>query len=612
MSSTVHRRFRRPVRVVAAGGAMALTAGLLVACSNGGDDEGVTRAEAPADPIAAADEAEAAQSFLKSSQVAVVTRAGTVDEARAAAIGIAAGAPVLTLKVPEDQRDWVDADNDGIPDDADFDEARNVFVRPDGSEWAFPEGDAPLWTMQDPDAAIGAASRKAVGLGEQAGITPDAVEKELERMGVTTVLTVGNPEVKAAEGRKVYEAPAEAGALGDLLGVEVTEQALSTDPARMLSDMDPEAITVPPAPKPGGDVEYAPADLELPKQKGAGDEDTVVFSAPGTPPAMIATARAGGHDVMWLPAPDPRATSGSVGAVRDGRTPIALGPAFGDKEMLKQTTEIAANEDVQELNLSGGGLMVFPGRRMVATYGHPGAPQLGVMGEETPEEAVAHVKDLVSQYDPLAEEPVVPAFEVISSVAQADPGPDGLYTLKVPPETLKPYIDAITQAGGYAIIDLQPGREDFLDQAKFYEDLLKLPNVGLALDSEWKLHNDEVPMQQIGHVNADEVNRVADWLAKLTRDNNLPQKMFLLHQFRLDMLPDRDQITTSHPELAYVLHADGHGTAGEKLETWNVMKQDLQPEIFLAWKNFYDEDKPMFTPEQTMNVDPKPWLVTYQ
>mgnify|MGYP006981339232 FL=1 len=32
----------------------------------------------------------------------------------------------------------------------------------------------------------------------------------------------------------------------------------------------------------------------------------------------------------------------------------------------------------------------------------------------------------------------------------------------------------------------------------------------------------------------------------------------------------------------------------------------------MAWKNFYDEDTPTFTPEETMAVDPKPWFVSYQ
>ena len=39
----------------------------------------------------------------------------------------------------------------------------------------------------------------------------------------------------------------------------------------------------------------------------------------------------------------------------------------------------------------------------------------------------------------------------------------------------------------YVVLDLQPGRTDFLTQAKRYEPLLALPHVGLALDPEWRL-----------------------------------------------------------------------------------------------------------------------------
>ena len=42
------------------------------------------------------------------------------------------------------------------------------------------------------------------------------------------------------------------------------------------------------------------------------------------------------------------------------------------------------------------------------------------------------------------------------------------------------------------------------------------------------------------------------------------------------------------------------------------MKKDLPDNVHLAWKNFYDEDTPMFTPEQTMDMEPQPWLVTFQ
>ncbi|MDY5784634.1 MAG: cell wall-binding repeat-containing protein, partial [Corynebacterium sp.] len=205
------------------------------------------------------------------------------------------------------------------------------------------------------------------------------------------------------------------------------------------------------------------------------------------------------------------------------------------------------------------------------------------------------------------------AFEIIVTVASDSPGDDGDYSNETDPADVVPYLDAITQAGGYAVLDLQPGQGDFLNQAKLYEELLLRPNVGLALDAEWKLNPGEQPLSRVGSATAEEINAVADWLAQLTRDNNLPQKAFVLHQFKVAMFPDRENIRTEHPELAYVLHADGHGTPGQKFDTWNVLRQDLDPGFYMAWKNFIDEDTPMFTPEQTYaDVDPRPWFVSYQ
>jgi hypothetical protein len=71
-------------------------------------------------------------------------------------------------------------------------------------------------------------------------------------------------------------------------------------------------------------------------------------------------------------------------------------------------------------------------------------------------------------------------------------------------------------------------------------------------------------------------------------------------------------VDTSHPELALVLHADGHGTPELKMGTWERLQLGLPPGIRMAWKNFYDEDTPTFTPEQTFAIEPKPWFVSYQ
>ena len=160
--------------------------------------------------------------------------------------------------------------------------------------------------------------------------------------------------------------------------------------------------------------------------------------------------------------------------------------------------------------------------------------------------------------------------------------------------------------------DVWIGYTDFLTQAKAYEELLKEPHVGLALDPEWRLQDGERHMEQIGSVTAAEINEVSDWLARLTRGNSLPQKVLILHQFQLRMISNREQLETGHDELAVVIHADGHGGPGQKLETWRALRQDLPDDVWMGWKNFYDEDTPMFTPEETYAVEPRPWFVSYQ
>lgn len=609
--------WRRPLALLAG---LSLAAGL-VACG-GPDDEGLTRTKTPDAPVAAATELDASETLLDSAELVVVSAMGPEVERRAAALAVAAGAPMLTLRTDADRRHMEQ-------------------VREEGGR---------LWEIDDVAEARALAADQSYWGREATGSDAAEIAAELDRLDAGHVVTVGAVDLgPGAEGRTVVADPGDAEGFAELTGVEPGAPEEERNPARAIAELDREHPTAPgidPAPAepeadadpaedpipPAGDADAEEADAdadaaeataaeadrarrtiaELPEMSGHGDPDAVVLAGPDAPLGAIATARAVGHEVLWLPAGDPRATDASVSAVRDGRSVIALGASFGDAGHLAKLTELAADEEVEELGLAGGGQLLLPGRRMVAVYGHPGVPAMGVMGEETPAEAVKDAKTRAKAFAEHVEEPVVPMFEIIASVAQPVPGEDGTFSVPAPVSELEPYVDAITEAGGYAVLDLQPGNARFLDQAKFYEELLARPNVGLALDAEWKMEPGQVPATEVGHVEAEEVNEVADWLASFTRERGLPQKMLMLHQFQLQMIRDREEVRTDHPELALVLHADGHGTPGQKFDTWNVMKQDLQPEFFLAWKNFIDEDQPMFDPAQTAAIEPTPWVVTYQ
>ncbi len=476
---------------------------------------------------------------------------------------------------------------------------------------------APVAVVASEDAAAQArAASLAVGLRAPmltaVSGAEEAVGAELDRLGVERVLRVGDAPVPDG-GREIVDAPSGRDDVEALTGIRFHDEI--DVPADQIDDVtvhqqpgSPSLVSSGGAPAVGGGEEdgvdtFGPSDPAW-----SGDDAPRVLVHDRTPVAAVATAVAAGAAVTHLRAPDPRVDGGSVEAVRDADAVLALGPGWGTQDELEERLEKART--VPEL--PGGGQLLFPGRRFVAAYGSPITPALGILGEQGPEDSVARVQQLVEEYQPFSPEQVVPAFEIIGTVASTEPGPDGNFTNEWGPEEFAPLVDAITDAGGYAVIDLQPGMADLLEQAKPFEELLRRPNVGLALDPEWKLTPGQSPGAQIGSASAEEINRVTEWLADLTRDTGGPQKLLILHQFNMSMIKDRDQIDTSRPEVAISLHADGHGTPELKMETWEVLRTGLSPDIWMAWKNFYDEDTPTFTPEETMAVEPRPWFVSYQ
>src|SRR5699024_12718805 len=127
---------------------------------------------------------------------------------------------------------------------------------------------------------------------------------------------------------------------------------------------------------------------------------------------------------------------------------VALGEGFGNQEEFDAQVKLAANGE-----LPGGGGLAFPGRRMVALYGHPSGPALGGMGEQPPAEAAALAQEYADRYKDLTQWPVIPALEIIATVASDSLAVDGDSTIESQPDGLRPYVVAFTNAGGYACLD---------------------------------------------------------------------------------------------------------------------------------------------------------------
>jgi hypothetical protein len=326
--------------------------------------------------------------------------------------------------------------------------------------------------------------------------------------------------------------------------------------------------------------------------------------------AAAATARAAGARTIRVRGYDPRADPAAIAALAKARPGhvLAIGSGFGPAAQLAARIAVAETG----VQLPGGGQVLFPAHRLVALYGHPGVPGLGSLGQQDLAASIARARQMAAPYRQLGKARVVPAFEIIATIAEGSPGPDGSYSYESSVASLRPWVRRATAAGMYVILDLQPGRDNFLAQAKVYTALLELPNVGLALDPEWKLQPGQLPLHQIGSVSIGEVNSVVTWLARLTARYRLPQKLLELHEFRLSMIQNEKRLDTRHDDLAIVINMDGQGSPGSKQQTWDAVTGAAPHGVRFGWKDFFLKDHPMLNPAQTMAHKPRPVLISYQ
>jgi hypothetical protein len=259
--------------------------------------------------------------------------------------------------------------------------------------------------------------------------------------------------------------------------------------------------------------------------------------------------------------------------------------------------------------LPGGRSRIFGDKRfLVAYYGSAGTGALGVLGERPPDRMVKRLRKAAAPFE-RANSEVQIVFELIVTVADAHPGKDGDYSHDIARADVQRYIDAAHEHGALLLLDIQPGRSSFLSVVRRWTWALEDPYVGLALDPEWRMGRRGVPGRKIGSVGATEVDRVSKWLSTLVRIEDLPQKLFVLHQFRTDMIEDSEQITP-RSGLVMVQHVDGFGTPAQKMNTFHTVVRPGQ--FLLGLKLFYDEDRRLLRPGEVRDIRPRVRFVSYQ
>ena len=255
---------------------------------------------------------------------------------------------------------------------------------------------------------------------------------------------------------------------------------------------------------------------------------------------------------------------------------------------------------------------IIPEHRIVAFYGNPLSKKMGILGQIDPDSMLQKLEATAMEWakaDP--DRKVLPALHLIAVVAQGYPGPAKKYRLQMPDSVIEKVAGWAEQRGWLLFLDIQPGLSTVEAEIPHLVKYLSRPYVHLALDPEFAMKDGKKPgTDWMGRMDATEVNHAIGELAKIVEKHQLPPKVLVVHRFTRNMLTNASQIKLD-PRVQVVIDMDGYGAPSGKKAAyrWFVVRYPVQ---YTGWKLFYKNDKPLMTPEQVLEVYPKPMYIQYQ
>ena len=259
---------------------------------------------------------------------------------------------------------------------------------------------------------------------------------------------------------------------------------------------------------------------------------------------------------------------------------------------------------------------VFPGNRVIAFYGNPLSKKMGVLGEYPKDEMLAMLDREVAKWakaDP--SKPIIPALHLIVTVAQGDPGKNGLYRLQHR-DTLVNTIYAWAKAKkALLFLDVQVGKSTVQAEIPRLRAFLENPDVHLALDPEFSMApSGKVPGKQIGTLDAKDINFAVNFLDEIARAKNIPPKILVVHRFTRKMVTNARDIKFT-PRVQVVMDMDGWGPPWLKFDSYHDYVK-AEPVQFTGFKLFYHNDTKkgdlLLTPGEVLRLNPRPLYIQYQ
>lgn len=266
-----------------------------------------------------------------------------------------------------------------------------------------------------------------------------------------------------------------------------------------------------------------------------------------------------------------------------------------------------------QATLPRGGRQVFPRYRLVGYAGVSGASTLGRLGTGPLNQRVAEIERRAKPY--AAGRKILPVVEVIATVVQPSPGRDGKYRVRLTDAQISAYHKAARKHRAVMLLNLQPGRSEFITEAKAFEKWLKEPDVGVALDPEWAMDPGQRPGGAYGYTTGAELDEVSRYLAGLVKQHNLPEKVMVYHQVARSVVRKESGLK-NHDGVVVVKSVDGLGPPGPKINTYRVVNKTTPKFVHAGFKLFFTEDSEgggrLMTPKEVLALKPRPEYVMYE
>ncbi|MCC6290063.1 MAG: hypothetical protein IT249_19455 [Chitinophagaceae bacterium] len=259
---------------------------------------------------------------------------------------------------------------------------------------------------------------------------------------------------------------------------------------------------------------------------------------------------------------------------------------------------------------------ILPFKRVVSYYGNLYSKRMGILGELPRAEMLAKLKEEIKKWEAAdSTTEVIPALHYIAVTAQGSSGKDGKYRLRMPFHQVDSVLSMSKEIGALTFIDIQVAHSTLQQEVPLLEKYLMRPDVHFGIDPEFSMKTGARPGTVIGTFNADDINYVTGYLADLVKKYNLPPKILIVHRFTQGMMTGYKQIKT-RPEVQIVIDMDGWGLQARKINTYRqyVYKEPVQ---FTGFKIFYKNDfrekgSRTMTPEEVLNLKPRPIYIQYQ